>query len=99
MDDLAKDIRHADLATKYERSLDAIRQFSARNAAAIATRRAELLGELNAETSHLWITDQAKVKARMQDSLDLAWSYLEDKALSRGCGCGISGSMMRCWRR
>ena len=71
----------ADLATKYGRSFDAIRQFSSRNSSTIATRRAELQGELNAETSHLWISDQAKVKARMQDSLDLAWSFAEDDEL------------------
>ena len=46
---------HADVATKYERSFQAIKQFSMRNAAEIQVRRRELQGELAAETTHLWV--------------------------------------------
>ncbi len=82
VEDLALgELTHVQLAEKYGRIAQAVHQFSARNHAEIATRRQALLGEVNAEASHLWISDQARVKARMQDSLDLLWSFVEDDDL------------------
>jgi hypothetical protein len=48
----------AELAVKYGRSHQAIKQFSARNAAEIAGRRQVLLGEVDAEAANLWVSDK-----------------------------------------
>ena len=45
----------AELAVKYGRSHQAVKQFSARNAAEITSRRRVLQGELATETDHLWV--------------------------------------------
>jgi hypothetical protein len=51
------------LAAKYGRSHQAVKQFSARNAAEIATRRQVLLGEVDAEGAHLWVSDKVTRRA------------------------------------
>jgi hypothetical protein len=59
VDDLARgDKTHAMLADKFSRSLQAIRQFSARNSVEIAQRRQMLLGEVSDEASHMWVSDK-----------------------------------------
>ena len=50
---------HVDLAAEFGRTLQAIHQFSARNAAEIASRREVLLGDVDAETAHSWVAKKA----------------------------------------
>jgi hypothetical protein len=48
----------AQLAEKWGRSHQAIKQFSARNSAEIASRRRVLLGEVDAEAAHAWVANK-----------------------------------------
>ena len=66
---------------KFSRSLQTIRQFSARNKAEIAGRRRVLQGELASETSHLWMADGVTKIAwyeKLAEDLD---GYLADPDL------------------
>jgi hypothetical protein len=88
VEDLARGERHAAVAEKYGRSLQAVHQFSARNSAEIAGRRRELQGELNVETAQQWVSDKAQLKdlyRKHYEDLDVRLSDpdLDDRLLVR----------------
>ena len=77
-----------ELAEKYGITLQTMREFSARNADEIAARKAELQGELNAATVHLWVSEKAEILAYYKMMLDqlrpkLTDSGLDDRVRSR----------------
>ena len=72
---------HEALASRFGRSVQAIHQFSARNSAEIATRRQALLGEVDAEAAHLWISDRVTRRAWRQKLIDDMEAALEDPDL------------------
>jgi hypothetical protein len=79
VDDLARgDLPHEQLATKYGRTLQTIREFSARNSAEIQGRRQVLQGALAEETKHLWVADKVKVAERYQDTIDDLYADFQD---------------------
>ena len=56
----------------YSRGIDAIAQFSAQNAAEIAVRRQALLGEVDVEAAHLWISSKViRIATRQKLAEDL----------------------------
>ena len=72
---------HAELAAKYGRSHQAVKQFSARNAAEIAIRRQVLLGEVDAEGAHLWVSDKVTRRAWRQKLIEDLEIRLADEGL------------------
>ena len=79
---------HAVLADEFGRTPDAINQFSSRNAGEIATRRQILLGEVDAEGAHLWVSHKVLRRAWRQKLLEdiearLADPDLDDRQRSR----------------
>src|SRR5829696_1411655 len=59
IEDLARgDLIHTEIARKYGRSVQGIRQFSSRNHTEVSRRRAVLQGELNAATADQWVTER-----------------------------------------
>ncbi len=56
-------------------------QFESRNSAEIATRRQTLLGEVDAEAAHLWISDRVMRRAWRQKLIDDIEAALEDPDL------------------
>jgi hypothetical protein len=82
VEDLAlKDLTLPAIATKYGRHPQTIAQFSARNSAEVATRRQTLLGEVDAEAAHLWISDRVTRRAWRQKLIDDMEAALEDPDL------------------
>ena len=82
IEDLAlKDLTLPASAAKYNRHRQSIAQFSARNSAEIATRRQTLLGEVDAEAAHLWISDRVTRRAWRQKLIDDMEAALEDPEL------------------
>jgi hypothetical protein len=72
IEDLARgDLIHTEIARKYGRSVQGIRQFSSRNHTEVSRRRAVLQGELNAATADQWVTEKAQLG-------DLYWKHYED---------------------
>jgi len=69
------------LGEKYGRSEQAIRQFSARNAAEIAIRRQALLGEVDIEAAHLWVSNKAIRIAQRQKLAEGLERHLADDDL------------------
>jgi hypothetical protein len=79
VDDLAQgDLLHEQLAAKYGRTLQTIREFSARNHAEIQGRRRELHGALAEESTHRWVADKGKLSDRYQDMIDELTAELQD---------------------
>jgi nucleotide-binding universal stress UspA family protein len=62
-------------------SLQTMREFSSYHSDKIAARKAELQGELNAETAHLWVSDKAAILAYYQMMLDRLKPKLDDPDL------------------
>ena len=82
MNDLALgELTHAEAATKYRRTLQAVHQFSARNHAEIATRRQALLGEVDIEAVHLWVSNKVIRIAHRQKLAEGLERYLADDDL------------------
>ena len=70
---------HEALAARFSRTVQAIHQFSARNAAEVATTATDLLGEVDAEAAHLWISDRVTRRAwrqKMIEDLEAALAIL-----------------------
>jgi len=77
-----------ELADEFGITHQTMKEFSARHAGEIAARKAELQGELNAETAHLWVSDKAEIMAYYQLLLDrlkplLTDPNLDDRSRSR----------------
>jgi hypothetical protein len=66
---------------EYPRSLDALKQFSSRNHAEVAVRRQALLGEVDVEAAHLWVSSKANRIAHRQKLLEGLERLLADEAL------------------
>ena len=72
---------HAQLAERFGRGPDAIHQFSSRNGEEIATRKAGLQAELNAESAAPWVSDKVEILRSYQSMLDRLRSKLIDPGL------------------
>ena len=79
---------YPELAAEFGRTVQAVHQFSARNHAEIATRRQTLLGQVDAEGAHLWVSHRVVRRAWRQKLLEdiearLADPDLDDRQRSR----------------
>jgi hypothetical protein len=77
---LRKEILAA-LADKWGRTHQTIKQFSARNSAEVASRRQVLLGEVDAEAAHLWVSDKTRRIACLQKWIEDLDTRLADEEL------------------